>query len=1488
MKKRFGRVLALILAMSLVMANVCAASATDSQAGMTDSAVLQENLQGEVKTEETDTAPDQAEAVDTQDAEQISDNEAEPEQMVENTEVSAEAVKEEQSGADAQAVTELRYENEEVEVTVSAQSEGAIPTGAQLQVVPITSNDDATKEQYKEVKEHIQAKADEEEKGIAGFLAYDITFVDAQGNEIEPNGEVKVSIDYKNATLPEGISEADAKDTNVTVYHLEEDENGEVKEVVDMSQADNKIRTMEMTDEKKVEKVEVLTESFSAFTIAWGYSRKVTVKYVDTTGKEINSAEFRDSNVKLDSGDEASLSGYTPDSVVIGENTYQHKENRVDSITSGDKVTKVRYKSGRYEYYSSGKWERWSSNNKIVYLIYEKQEPIEPLTTVPTVDSAADGITMKMVNLVGDSGDNIGVTDDNRINFGSGSGYGSGNIKYNLLEQVVGQDGYPIVRNKHQSLSKLFKNAKEVNHLFIKDTYDKTKYYEYSSFENYAYLGDGNEFIVYEQLGTPRADGGQFFFNRGNFMPYNKIEAGKFSKNRNLYDEDGRRLTEEDPRYNERLYVTQGNNDYQFGMELEAKFMQPREGKVTYGNKTESMVYEFNGDDDLWVFIDGVLVLDIGGVHDAHSGKINFATGEVTWYDCKTNETPQKKSATIKELFEEAGKLPDGSDWSGLGAKKFFDGDTFKDYSEHKFQMFYLERGGGASNLHVKFNLPTIPKNTVNVEKIVKDKSGQDVNYAEDIDFKFQMELDKAIYANKAYKLFENGKEIEGDWKTDENGQFTLKHNQKAQFPEIEETSKYRVKELGAYLDGYEVKIDGTTVEIKDEDGESGGKIPTVDSGEQNVIDNSTVVFENIVDKTATLYISKKFEEGTEGDPNKEFSMQLKLKDKLYQGSYTIGETTYRAEGGIVRLKAGETAQITGLPYGVVFDVQELVDGSYNPIKYEVTADSKAEDIKVPVYDENGAIINDTYSASAKMLGDCTAIVTNKKVELGTGVTNVKVTKTWDESLGKYDLPPYVEVTLYVDTNSNGKYDEGIDEALVGYESKKLTAENDWTAEWDNLPTDTYYVVKETYPPGYELIESTQDNSFDELVQEGDRNTPNANTKFDLGKNNILLVKETANHYFLWTPVNLHLDPEDIKEVVTKIQNLGLEGSGNLNPDNIDYRWGETGSSGIHLTEKEDKSGWTLSFDKKSNWAMFWNFSYTRTQHITLKNTLKPDATASVWVHKDWFGDTEETRPESIKIQLYQNGVAFGDLVELKADSNGEWNYKFDKLPIFAPKDGDKYEKYIYTVGELWIGNEKVVDNSALGYTVTITPKEGVVASGDEESSKITITNTKGKPWEIYKVSSSKTDDGKLYLEGAEFKLESSDKTFYGLTDAQGLVKWYEDDKHTKEITLIGVNGTFTLSETKAPAGHQKSKETWTIELNYGNVENITSSEGYIVEPDEIEGTYHFYYADQPLYSLPSAGGNGIYWYMVSGVLLMTVAGMLILYKNKRKEVLES
>ncbi len=87
----------------------------------------------------------------------------------------------------------------------------------------------------KEIKWNLTEKFAEDEKEVVGFLAYDITFVDSEGNKVEPNGKVKVSMDYKNAELPQEVIEKEATDAEVTVLHLEEDENGEVKQVVDMS-----------------------------------------------------------------------------------------------------------------------------------------------------------------------------------------------------------------------------------------------------------------------------------------------------------------------------------------------------------------------------------------------------------------------------------------------------------------------------------------------------------------------------------------------------------------------------------------------------------------------------------------------------------------------------------------------------------------------------------------------------------------------------------------------------------------------------------------------------------------------------------------------------------------------------------------------------------------------------------------------------------------------------------------------------------------------------------------------------------------------------------------------------------------------------------------------------------------------------------------------------------------------------------------------------
>lgn len=348
MRRRFGRVLALVLAMSLILANASAASATDSQAGVTDP-VVQESTSEDVQTEETEVLPENVETEETTGDSQSVENKEESETVMEEqpTVTEENAAKKETV---PKAVKELRFENEDVTVVVSEKEVGAISEGTSLKVVPITANDDATKVQYQEVEKQIQEKAGKEEKEVAGFLAYDITLVDAQGNEVEPNSSVKVSMEYKKETIPEGLSEEKAKEADVTVYHLEEDENGKVKDVVDMGEA-KLVENISATDKNEVKKLEVVTESFSTFTIVWNYSAysnlKVTAHYGynDEAGRwqEIPKGEIPNfpTQITIDRAEEEidltsyerEISGYTFENI------------KVDNPKTGKNVSKLKSSS---------------------------------------------------------------------------------------------------------------------------------------------------------------------------------------------------------------------------------------------------------------------------------------------------------------------------------------------------------------------------------------------------------------------------------------------------------------------------------------------------------------------------------------------------------------------------------------------------------------------------------------------------------------------------------------------------------------------------------------------------------------------------------------------------------------------------------------------------------------------------------------------------------------------------------------------------------------------------------------------------------------------------------------------------------------------------------------------------------------------------------------------------------------------------------------
>ncbi len=185
--------------------------------------------------------------------------------------------------AEVQVEDEVTYSQKIDNVVVNATaSKGVLPDDAQFVVTPIKSED----EQYEDIAARLEEKAENEEYSIAGFLAYDIYFLNSAGEKINPeDGKVKISMEYQNATAPEEVKESDAvqmdaeeeetsqenteaKELSVSVMHFVE-ENGEVTSVVDMTKENS--ATVETNEAGEVQKAEFETESFSTFTITWQY-----------------------------------------------------------------------------------------------------------------------------------------------------------------------------------------------------------------------------------------------------------------------------------------------------------------------------------------------------------------------------------------------------------------------------------------------------------------------------------------------------------------------------------------------------------------------------------------------------------------------------------------------------------------------------------------------------------------------------------------------------------------------------------------------------------------------------------------------------------------------------------------------------------------------------------------------------------------------------------------------------------------------------------------------------------------------------------------------------------------------------------------------------------------------------------------------------------------------------------------------------------------
>lgn len=315
---------------------------------------------------------------------------------------------------------------------------------------------------------------------------------------------------------------------------------------------------------------------------------------------------------------------------------------------------------------------------------------------------------------------NQGINAGHILNFGAGMGqsqkpYEANETNVNqwtqtaqprtgIVQNELGDDGYPHLNanvGRTESLSYLFDGTDRGGKASYMDVggllqVDELGYYYYDSQKNFAQFREsesGDGFVLYDTWGV-KAGGAS---PDGQFFPFNDVQRDEIFTT----EESGGNLQQAAG-----LKSTDAKINHYFGLSMSTRFIQQYGGHTTE-DESLAVTYNFSGDDDVWIFIDGTLVGDLGGIHDATSIEINFATGDVIVY----NDSSQPDTSGYRN-----NKFDEGEEFfskAKIGRLLGYNADTLPDNTYHTLNFFYLERGNTDSNLSLKYNLVTIPETDI-------------------------------------------------------------------------------------------------------------------------------------------------------------------------------------------------------------------------------------------------------------------------------------------------------------------------------------------------------------------------------------------------------------------------------------------------------------------------------------------------------------------------------------------------------------------------------------------------------------------------------------------------------------------------------------------------------------------------------------------------------------------------------------------------------
>lgn len=970
--------------------------------------------------------------------------------------------------------------------------------------------------------------------------------------------------------------------------------------------------------------------------------------------------------------------------------------------------------------------------------------------------------------------------------------------------------------------------------------------------------------------------------------------------------------------------------NYGFGQKFDLKFRLTSDGTVVDSeNKKVPIEFNFSGDDDVWVFIDGKLVLDVGGDHDVVEGTINFVN----------------KTATVNRVKNSNSNSGGASGVNTNVVKDFSTILSSADYftKEHTLTMFYMERGMWESNMKVSFNFPD--ENEFAVEKKVDTT---DVNT--DL-FPTSLFEDASVFPFTI------------------QNQATHYGTKEAQSADARQPKIYNDSFLPGKISSASPQNTFETVDIKDNQ-------------------SKVVHWKAKFDDAEGKYVKKRFGiiQPANGETFDASGTNAFLQFKMYYDYSDIPglASTY------LELEDSSGKTIGGYLSGKTYGNSSLVQKQWNTIQVDLsklqgdtTFDySEIKNIKFNYNFERDIYLDDFIFIPSVVAAAKTGFVTQQQdiPDYGSATSGtLQYPKGAQYTLSKNDGSSKLyrigsdgmfaladgETATFSDQFRRGSYiavSEDVNSAVFDttwtlYENGQAvsTMKTGNTVENENPIPSVKNVEgniirdgrKEVYKSGSNgdvAIANSGYTSTDYAKNQDSEKTENKNTivfrsyvapdnqttmtklkatfvnKVKTGK--IEICKATADgsdtlngDYTFRVEFSNVADLSLESNKIVKYYTIKAGDSVTIDgiPAGTDYRISEiesTDGSTLESVIVENNNTFDAGYDPVTKVVSGRVIASSDMKDgadatsITFKNTLKP--TINLNLMKEWENTNNITLPDSIKIQLQRSSNAGKNWETVKYDGknetitlsqgyDGNWSYSFKDLDQYVNYNEKPKVPYIYRVVEVSEddGKETVIEGDGyLNDKYKVTYSENVDCSNistetpESKTKSFTITNTYSPKTNI-KITKQDASTQKP-LNGAKFKLEKMKKD----TAPGNLV--VDNSFETQTVTTSGgdsgspsgiaefkdlEDGTYRLTETKAAENHSLLKDPVIIVINR-NGESLIDSKECKVENNTISITI----SNQARFDLPATGGYGRYIVILGGIALAGVGLFMYRLQKRRKE----